>query len=242
MQLNYSFLHFRMAVTGTVVIYLLLISLLQKTLQAKSFLSSQSQRTAENASQNLYSQIEPLIAKVINSEWTEERINEIADRTVEKIGQLLKNGWTEQSRPEVDDSKVKYGMKEEERDKRLMGIFRCTGWGPGCTPLNGKMGRNSKGRSKFRQVDMYNKMYRTGGQIKGSTNSGGGGRGRINHGGRTRNKFQPFFTLTSGKSVCLPACLFDCYRPPTKLRESNVFTGVRLFTEGKEAPCGGHYP
>ena len=231
-----------MAVTGTVVIYLLLISLLQKTLQAKSFLSSQSQRTAENVSQNLkYSQIDPLIAKVINSEWTEERINEIADRTVEKIGQLLKNGWTEQSRPEVDDSKVKYEMKEEERDKRLMGIFRCTGWGPGCTPLNGKMGRNSKGRSKFRQVDMYNKMYRTGGQIKGSTNRGGGGGGQINHGGRTRNKFQPFFTLTSGKSVCLCVCLCvclsDCYRPPTKLREGNVFTGFCLFGEGKAPPC-----
>ena len=201
-----------MAVTGTVVIYLLLISSLQKTLQAKSFLSSansQSQRTAENASQNLKnSQIEPLIAKVINSEWTEERINEIADRTVEKISQLLKNGWTEQSRPEVDDSNVKYRMKEEERDKRLMGIFRCTGWGPGCTPLNGKMGRNSKGRIKFRQVDMYNKMYRTVGQVKGSTNSGGGGGRRINHGGRTRNKFQPFFTLTSGKSVILSVCLY----------------------------------
>ena len=209
-QSNCNFLHFRMAVTGTVVIYLLLISLLQKTLQAKSFLypaNSQSQRTAENVSQNLkYSQIEPLIAKVINSEWTDERINEIAERTVEKIAQLLKNGWTEQSRPEVDDRSGNYGVKEEERDKRLMGIFRCTGWGPGCTPLSGKMGRNAKGRSKFRQVDVQ--MYRSGGQVKGSTNSGGGGGGggQINHRGRTRNKFQPFFTLTSGKSISL--CLF----------------------------------
>ena len=189
-----------MAVKGTIVIQLLLISLLQMTLQAKSFLSSISsrKRTAENVSQNLkYSQMEELISKVLEKEWTEERINEISDRTVEKLGQLLNDRWTGENNQELEDSNAN-GMKEEERNKRLMGIFSCTGWGPGCTPLDGKMGRKGKGRSKFRQVDMYNKMYRTGGQIKGSTDSGSSTGGRLKTSGRTRSKFQPFFTLTSG--------------------------------------------
>ena len=188
-----------MAVTGTIVIYLLLMSLLQKTLQAKSFLSSinSQKRTAENVSQNLkYSQVGELISKVLESEWTEKMINEIADRTVQKLDQLLDDRLTDENRQGMEESK--HGMKEEERSKRLMGIFRCTGWGPGCTPLDGKMGRKGKGRSKFRQIDMYNKMYRTGGQTKGSIDSGSSRSGRIKSVGRTRTKFQPFFTLTSG--------------------------------------------
>ena len=36
-------------------------------------------------------------------------------------------------------------------------------------------------------------------------------------------------------------CNLDNYRPWTKLREGNVFTGVCLFRGGREVPCD-HYP
>ncbi len=102
---------------------------------------------------------------------------------------------------------------EAARSKRLMGIFRCTGWGPGCGPINSrrrpkpqKDKTKSKGDKTENQVTLYNKLYRTGNQDekaesqkenkvnsgKSHTSRGGGGRGARMH------KFQPFFTLTSG--------------------------------------------
>ena len=74
-------------------------------------------------------------------------------------------------------------MLESPRYKRLMGIFRCNGWGPGCTHFNDPVkssgvpassqkssGIHTSSRSRFGKWNRHGKVV-----------------------------FEPFFTLTSGK-------------------------------------------
>jgi hypothetical protein len=74
-------------------------------------------------------------------------------------------------------------MDQPQRYKRLMGIFRCNGWGPGCTHFN-------------------DPVQSTGGKPRAEKSSGirTSSRSRFglwNRHGKT--VFEPFFTLTSGK-------------------------------------------
>ena len=80
----------------------------------------------------------------------------------------------------------------DRRIKRLMGIFRCTGWGPGCTQTH---------------MDYQHKMIsaklsppRGVSWVKAEGGRGGGGSVRL-------GTFEPFFTLTSGTHLTssLPA-------------------------------------
>ncbi len=55
--------------------------------------------------------------------------------------------------PEVQEQEVQEA-EPETRPKRLMGIFRCVGWGPGCSPLDGQTGRYHTGRNKYQSVSV----------------------------------------------------------------------------------------
>ena len=65
-----------------------------------------------------------------------------------------------------------------------MGIFRCNGWGPGCTQLEGSSGADGGGRGRGGSGGAE-AQYR-GGEAAPDTSPS--------------DKFQPFFTLTSGEN------------------------------------------
>ncbi len=98
--------------------------------------------------------------------------------------------------------------------KRLMGIFRCNGWGPGCSHLDGSKGR---GRVITKQntetaamettpslgttVDNHMTTTTHPPSIHSTTQVRVTGAEVVGAGGGGMHKFQPFFTLTSGKKT-----------------------------------------
>ena len=69
------------------------------------------------------------------------------------------------------------------KQKRLMGIFRCNGWGPGCTHFNDPVHSAGTKGSIGKSLDIT---------LPGRSRYGGWSR----HGNFI---FEPFFTLTSGR-------------------------------------------
>ena len=69
------------------------------------------------------------------------------------------------------------------RDKRLMGIFRCNGWGPGCTHFNDPV--QSTGAKTLSKSSRSSYPRERGGRYGSSR--------------RRENVFEPVFTLTSGE-------------------------------------------
>ena len=83
-----------------------------------------------------------------------------------------------------------------DRQKRIMGFFRCYGWGPGCSGTGHRMRNrhNSNGGGKTLRKSSTNLLSL--GEGVGSSMSGS----KTESGLRSnRYKFQPFFTVTSGK-------------------------------------------
>jgi len=88
--------------------------------------------------------------------------------------------------------------------KRLMGLLRCSGWGPGCSRID------DGGTPTFRSRSYNNAVH---------DDVGGGGGGKAasaaEHSTSARHrrptiKFQPFFTLTSGSNCCLHKHVRHC--------------------------------
>lgn len=76
------------------------------------------------------------------------------------------------------------------RAKRLMGIFRCEGWGPGCSQMHRTMHSRKPASNS-----LMHRQRPLSARRKYSPSRYGGG----SYGGGSYNKFEPFFALTSGK-------------------------------------------
>lgn len=91
--------------------------------------------------------------------------------------------------------------------KRLMGLFRCSGWGPSCSGGGGGggVGYNSAADKLQRQQSGRRKHQRSYGdqqqQPAAVTTVSGGGDGRSGGSRRQTVKFEPFFALTSGTAT-----------------------------------------
>ena len=83
----------------------------------------------------------------------------------------------------------------EDRQKRVMGFFRCYGWGPSCSGTGHRV-RNrlaSSGRTRTKATIAPSIDSSSTGRA-----TGGGSASRK----QTRYKFQPFFTVSSGEFHC----------------------------------------
>ena len=91
-------------------------------------------------------------------------------------------------------------LEQIRRHKRLMGIFRCNGWGPGCTHFHDPVQPTGTKAGLVKSLDMP--ML-----------------GRSGYGGWSRHAnfiFEPFFTLTSGKWLCLKTGQHNYFRVTLK--------------------------
>ena len=94
----------------------------------------------------------------------------------------------------------------DRRIKRLMGIFRCNGWGPGCTQTD----------MDYQHKIISPKLSQTRGVSWVKSEGGRGGSARL-------ATFEPFFTLTSGKHLTssLPTSLFKYKGEQPKLYQNS---------------------
>jgi len=101
-------------------------------------------------------------------------------------------------RPAYFDVAATEARESEQRmpvpDKRLIGLFRCSGWGPSCSRVDDDSRRTSRLRQPSQRS--YNAVYDIVGHEKASTVDDIKTAVRD---GRPTVKFQPFFTLTSGR-------------------------------------------
>jgi len=134
------------------------------------------------------------------------RLSYISARAINLVEALplTRNQWQADQQPSSFDKRELYrpgssdtateladteNGRREEKMKRLVGLFRCSGWGPSCSSDYYDY-NDAALHSQQALQRSSNPVHHVRGEQDSAT---------VNNQAAARSKFQPFFTLTSGK-------------------------------------------